>query len=125
PDKLQYSYRAFEATEFAKEQGKGKDYKTALFDALWVERKDIGLPITLLETAEKLGLNAATLEEALRQGTYAGHVKKLVERAWQAGITAAPTFILGRVAIIGWHYYDVFKMVMEKQEIQPKEKPPS
>jgi predicted DsbA family dithiol-disulfide isomerase len=37
--------------------------------------------------------------------------------ARDAGITKTPSFVLGRYRINGWHYYEVFQTVMEKQGV--------
>jgi hypothetical protein len=32
-------------------------------------------------------------------------------------VTKTPTFVLGRYRVAGWHYYEVFQTVMEKQGV--------
>ena len=40
-----------------------------------------------------------------------------VQLARDAGVTKTPTFVLGRYRVAGWHYYEVFQSVMEKQNV--------
>jgi predicted DsbA family dithiol-disulfide isomerase len=40
-----------------------------------------------------------------------------LQLARDAGVTKTPTFVLGRYRIAGWHYYEVFQTVMEKQGV--------
>ena len=120
PGKLQFSFFAFEAMEFAEERGKALPFKTAVFDALWVEGKDIALVSTLQEAGAKAGLDAEELGRALHDRTYTQRAAEAVVAARDLGIHQTPTMILGRTKIVGWHYYEVMQTVLEKQGIQPR-----
>jgi predicted DsbA family dithiol-disulfide isomerase len=120
PGKMQFSFFAFEAMEFAEDRGRALPFKTAVFDALWVEGKDIAQAATLQEAAEKAGLDAEDLGRALRDRTYRQRTAETVVTARNLGITLTPTMILGRTKITGWHYYEVMQTVLQKQGILPK-----
>ena len=120
PDKQQFSFHAFEALEYAEDHGLALPFKSAVFDALWVEGKDIGQANTLMEAADKVGLNAEELGRALHERTYALRALEAVMTAAKIGVTATPTVFLGRAKIIGWHYYEVFQTVLAQQGISPK-----
>jgi predicted DsbA family dithiol-disulfide isomerase len=120
PDKLQCSFFAFEAVEFAQEQGSALPFTSAVYDALWVEGKDIARMSTLQDAAAKVGLDADEMGCALRERRYMEQTFKAVEASKKAGVSNTPTYILGRTAIKGWHYYEVFQTVMEKQGMLPK-----
>jgi predicted DsbA family dithiol-disulfide isomerase len=120
PDKLQFSLFAFQALEFAQERGLALPFKSAVFDALWVEGKDIAEVSTLQEKAEEVGLDAQEMGRALRDQVYLERTLNNVKKAREIGISRTPTIILGRTAIVGWHYYEVFQTVLEKQGILPK-----
>jgi predicted DsbA family dithiol-disulfide isomerase len=120
PGKLQCSLFAFEAVEFAQEHGGALPFTSAVYDALWVEGKDIAQISTLQEAAAKVGLDAEEMGRALRERRYMEQTFKAVEASRNAGVTNTPTYILGRTAIKGWHYYEVFQTVMEKQGMLPK-----
>ena len=120
PNKLQFSFFAFQALEYAQDHSRALPFKTAVFDALWVEGKDIALLPTLQEAAEKAGLDAEEMARALREQTYLERTLEALATAKKSGVTKVPTFILGRTAIVGWHYYEVFQTVMEKQGFMPR-----
>lgn len=115
PEKMQFSFFAFEAMEYAQDRGLALPFKSAVFDALWVEGKDIGQVQTLQEAAAAVGLDGEEVGRALHERTYMERAWSAVETAQRVGITNTPTFILGRTAIVGWHYYEVVQTVMEKQ----------
>ncbi|HEV3114037.1 MAG TPA: DsbA family protein [Candidatus Binataceae bacterium] len=120
PDKLQCSFFAFEAVEFAQDQGLALPFTSAVYDALWVEGKDIARMATLQEAAAKVGLDAEDMGRALRERRYMEQTLAAVAAARSGGVSSTPTYILGRTAIKGWHYYEVFQTVMEKQGMLPK-----
>ena len=117
PNKLQFSLFAFEALEFAQDRGLALPFKTAVFEALWIERRDIAQLSTLQAAADKVGLDADELGRALSGQRYRNRVRDTLQLAREAGITKTPTFVLGRYRIAGWHYYEVFQTVMEKQGV--------
>ncbi|HKD67497.1 MAG TPA: DsbA family protein [Candidatus Binataceae bacterium] len=120
PDKMQCSFFAFEAVEFAQDLGSALPFTSAVYDALWVEGKDIARIATLQEAAAKVGLNAEEMGRALRERRYMERTFNAVAASSKAGISSTPTYVLGRTAIKGWHYYEVFQTVMEKQGMLPK-----
>jgi predicted DsbA family dithiol-disulfide isomerase len=117
PDKLQFSLFAFEALEFAQDRGLALPFKTAVFEALWIEGRDIAHFPTLQAAADKVGLDADELGRALTGQRYRSRVHDTLQLACDAGVTKTPTFVLGRYRIAGWHYYEVFQTVMEKQGV--------
>ena len=121
-DKMQYSFRAFEALTYAEDRGKALPFKTAVFDALWAGGQDIGEISTLQQAADKVGLDGEELGRALHEGEYAERTLETVNTVRRVGITQTPTIILGKTKIPGYHYYEVLQTVLEKQGIMPREK---
>jgi predicted DsbA family dithiol-disulfide isomerase len=117
PDKLQFSLFAFEALEFAQDRGLALPFKTAVFELLWIEGRDIGQISTLQAAANKVGLDSEELGRALFRQSYRKRVHDALQLARDAGVTKTPTFVLGSYRIAGWHYYEVFQTVMEKQGV--------
>ncbi len=117
PGKIPFSLFAFEALEFAQDRGLALPFKTAVFEALWMEGRDIGDFSTLLDAAERVGLDHTELHRALAEKRYRRRVYESLQLAREAGVTKTPTFVLGRYRIAGWHYYEVFQTVMEKQGV--------
>ena len=121
PEKRHYSFRAFEALEFAYDRGLDFQFKTAVYDLMWTEGGDIGEPETLMAAAERAGLDPVELKIALDECLYAERALKAVNQARDIGIMNTPTIFLGRTRINGWTYYEVIQSVMEQQGIQPRE----
>jgi predicted DsbA family dithiol-disulfide isomerase len=107
--------------EFAYDHGLDFPYKTALYELMWTQGRDIGEPETLLAAAELVGLDPAELAQVLRDRSYAQRTLDAVNQARELGITNTPTMFLGRTRINGWHYYEVLQSVMEKQGLRPRE----
>jgi len=121
PKKRQYSFLAFEALEFASDYALDFPYKTAVYDLMWTEGRDIGEPETLMAAAEKVGLDADELRTALDERVYAERALDAVNQARRIGVTSTPTIFLGRTRINGWTYYEVLQSVMEKAGLRPRE----
>jgi predicted DsbA family dithiol-disulfide isomerase len=117
PGKIPFSLFAFEALEFAQDRGLALPFKTAVFEALWIEGRDIGLFSTLQAAADKVGLDSHELGRALAGQRYRRRVHDALQLAREAGVSKTPTFVLGRYRIAGWHYYEVFQTVMERQGV--------
>ena len=81
--------------------------KTALYDLMWTEERDIGEDETLMAAADRVGLDAAELKIALDEHVYAQRAFEAVKQARDIGITNTPTIFLGRTRINGWTYYEV------------------
>jgi predicted DsbA family dithiol-disulfide isomerase len=114
-DRLQFSFLAFEALEFARDRGADLRFAAAVFDALWVEGGDIASPSTLTRAATTAGLDAEALDAALRSHAYHERALDAVNTARRIGVTATPTLFIGRTRINGWHYDEVVQSVLEKQ----------
>ena len=121
PKKRQYSFYAFEALEFAYDQGLDFAFKTALYEMMWTEERDIGDPETLLAAADRVGLDPGELAVALNEHEYAERTLDAIKQARSIGITNTPTIFIGRTRINGWHYYEVLQSVMEKQGVRQRE----
>jgi predicted DsbA family dithiol-disulfide isomerase len=100
PEKRFYSFSAFEALEFAYDCGLDFAFKTALYELMWTEGRDIGDIETLIAAGEQVGIDPADMRVVF---------------------TNTPTIILGKTRINGWHYYEVLQSVLEKQGIRPRE----
>jgi predicted DsbA family dithiol-disulfide isomerase len=125
PQRRHYSFRAFEALEAAYDQGLDFEYKTALYQLMWTEERDIGQIDTLVEAGKRVGMDAAELRAALEDRSYAERALDAVNGARRIGITSTPTIFLGRTRINGWHYYEVLQSVLEQQGVAAKEAMPS
>ena len=108
---------AHEAAEFARDRGQFDALRLALFQAYFVDNRDLGDPEVLVDVATGLGLDGADLRAALAEGRYTGRVRQLESIALQLGVQAVPTMIFGDVvAVQGAQPYPVLRQAFEAAE---------
>ena len=69
------------------------DFDEAVFEALWVDGRDVGDPDVLVELAEDVGLDGEEIGEALHDESLRERVTEQFEAARRRGVTAVPTFV--------------------------------
>lgn len=67
-----------------------------LFNAYFVEGRDIGLMATLIEIAKEAGLDPCEVEDSLSCGHYTAQVRQEGARAGVLGVQGAPCFIFDK-----------------------------
>lgn len=82
--------------DLAQQQGKGDAVVEALFRAYFLEARDIGEHAVLEAVAESCGLGRAALEARLADAAERRRVVELEESVRELGISAVPTFVMGR-----------------------------
>jgi predicted DsbA family dithiol-disulfide isomerase len=86
--------------------GKGKEFHLAAFKAYFADGLNLCKVTVLLEIIEKLGLPEKEAARILAERSY----KDDVDRDWQEsrfkGITAVPTFMMGRHKLVGAQNYE-------------------
>jgi predicted DsbA family dithiol-disulfide isomerase len=117
PGKMVYSFHAFEALFFAEEVGMATPFRQAIYDALWMNGKDIGRFDVLQETAESLGMDAEALGRALRDRKHTHHTFLSILAARELKLESTPTAFLCETRVVGWHYYEVFETLMEQNAV--------
>jgi predicted DsbA family dithiol-disulfide isomerase len=115
PDRLQCSWPAFIGLELAEEQGCAWPYAQAVFDALWVQGKNIAEPTVLREAGEAAGIDPSDMNHVLQDNGYAQRMLASAEQAQRLGVTATPTLILGKTRVNGWHYHEVLRDLIFQQ----------
>jgi predicted DsbA family dithiol-disulfide isomerase len=101
---------AHEATEYAREKGKGNEFHKALFRRVYAEGQDPSQWSVLRSTAEEAGLNADEMQQLVESNRYTESVEEQVRWAQQIGVSGVPTYVINdRYAIVGAQPYDVFK----------------
>jgi predicted DsbA family dithiol-disulfide isomerase len=90
-------YNTFDAhrlLHWARESGRQKALKLALFESYFTDGLDPSDPEVLVAAAEKAGLDPAAAREVLDSGRYAQAVRD-AERVWQSrGIGAVPAVVI-------------------------------
>jgi predicted DsbA family dithiol-disulfide isomerase len=110
------SRRAHEAAEHAREHGAFDAMRTALFEAFFVDNRDIGEIDVLTDIGASVGLDRAELRTALESGKYTERVVELEGESARLGVRAVPTIVIGGLAVEGAQPYDVLRRVLEESE---------
>ncbi len=118
PDRIPNTRIAHEATEYAREHGKGQEFHRIVFHKYYGEGQDIGRWEVLRAAAEEAGLNADDLERQVTAGRYTLTVAGQIEEAYALGITGVPTYVTyvlnNRYAIVGAQPYEVFEKALQQ-----------
>jgi len=108
---------------FAKERGglgKQDEVAEALFAANFLEGRDVGDRGTLLEIAEKAGLDRAEVEEMLGSKSGEEQVQFSEMQARQLGVSGVPFFIAGgKHAVSGAQPVEVLVSLLERAASDP------
>jgi predicted DsbA family dithiol-disulfide isomerase len=118
---------AHEATEYAREHGKGNEFHKVLFRKVYAEGEDPSQWDMLRSAAQEVGLSADEMQREVESEKYTANVADQVRWAYQIGVTGVPTYVINnRYAIVGAQPYEVFKNVLSRiwdsQEGNPKNK---
>jgi len=76
-------------------------FDDAVFEALWVDGRDIGDVDVLADVAETVGLDGAEIRDAVADGDLRDRLQESFADARQAGVTGVPTFVYGGHAARG------------------------
>jgi predicted DsbA family dithiol-disulfide isomerase len=101
--------------DFAQEQGKGDGVVEALFKAYFLDAQDIGDRAVLRAVAQSQGIAPAALDARLEDAAERQRVATLAEDVREMGISAVPTFVLGRrYGVSGAHPPEVLAEAIRK-----------
>ena len=76
-------------------------FDEAVFEALWVEGRDIGDHDVLVDVASEAGVDTGTVREAIGDEERRAQVREQFRAASQRGVTGVPTFVYGEHAARG------------------------
>ena len=106
---------AHEATEYAREHGKGNEYHKVIFRKVYAEGQDPSHWDVLRSAAEEVGLNADEMQPEVESEKYTATVADKVRWAYQIGVTGVPTYVINnQYAIVGAQPYEVFRGALEQ-----------
>ena len=101
---------AHEATEYAREHGKGNEFHKVIFRKVYADGQDPSQWDVLCSAAEEAGLDADEIYRDVESGKYTSNVAEQVQWAYQIGVSGVPTYVINdRYALIGAQPYEVFK----------------
>ena len=115
PDRIYNTRIAHEATEYAREHGKGLEFHRVVFRKVYGEGLDISKWDILRSAAEEVGLDADDMQAVVDGGKYTAEVAAQVRHAQEIGVTGVPTYVINdRYAVVGAQPYEVFKRALAK-----------
>src|SRR5688572_301012 len=110
---------AHEATEYAREHGKGNEFHKVLFRKVYAEGQDPSQWEVLRSAAQEVGLDPDEMQREVENEKYMATVVDQVRWAYQIGVTGVPTYVINdRYGIVGAQPYEVFKSALEEIEKQ-------
>lgn len=90
---------------WAEDKGKGDGFHRAAFSAYFADGKNLAKIPVLLELVHSVGLPEEQAKEVLENRTYRAKVDEDWEYSRLHGITAVPTFLMGRQRLVGAQSY--------------------
>jgi len=111
---------AQEVGKWADTQPGGEAIHDAMFRAYFVEARNIGDPVVILEIVKQAGLSVDDAREVIEKRTF----KDAVDEDWalsrQLGVTGVPTFVAGRYGVVGAQPYETLERLVEKAAAEEK-----
>jgi len=114
------SRRAQELAKWAESKGVGDEFHRAVFQAYYVETKNIGKVDELLRLVGSIGLPEEEAKGVLEQRTYREAVDADWSRCYDLGITAVPTFVIDREWIVGFQPYEALEQLLKTKNIKKR-----
>jgi len=112
---LSNSRLSLEASEYARDMGKYKQFHEQIFHAYFTEALDIGSVINLCDAANRSGLDPADMMNALNDHRYQPRLEEAKKEALKISLTGVPTFIFnGNHKIVGAQSISVFSDILDQ-----------
>jgi predicted DsbA family dithiol-disulfide isomerase len=111
-----HTHLAHEGLQFAKEHGRANEYNHAVMSAFFQNSEDIGDVEVLTRIAGRAGLNEQEFRRALEERRYREQHQRLLRDAYQSlGISAVPSFFIGRRRLQGLYPKEILEQVIEEE----------
>ncbi len=104
---------ALKAAEYAREQNCFERFQQEMFDAYWIEGKNIGNFEVVLDVADSVGLNVNELSEKLNSGAYDQILKESQAAMQKIDYVAIPTFVIKKYRVYGLQEYKVIQEAIQ------------
>jgi len=109
---------AQELAKWAEAKGKGDEFHGAVFRAYFVDGRNIAQIDVLAGLAQEAGLSADEARIIVRERSFREAVDADWMRSHQMGITAVPTFVMGREAVVGAQPYEVLEQFLVQNKVK-------
>lgn len=106
---------AFEGAEFARDQGRLREYNTAVYAAFFQKGLNIGELDVLMQIAESVGLDGNTFREALTDHRYLPQVLEQESEGQACRVEGVPTIFVGEQRFFGYVPYEMLRQAVEEQ----------
>ena len=106
------SRRAQELGKWAEGQDAGEAFHMAVYQAYFVDGLNIATPDILAEIAGSVGLDPDKALKVIDKRSYAAHVDDDWQRAAELGVTAVPTSIYQKQALVGFQAYASYRQLI-------------
>ena len=115
PVLLSNSRLTLEASEYARDMGKHKEFHEYMFHAYFTETLDIGSLRVISSIAAKCDIDVTDLMNALKDGRYGSRLAEARKEGKKISLTGVPTFIINeKYKIVGAQPVAVFKEIFSK-----------
>ena len=122
-DRLINSRPALQAAEFARAAGLFDAMHRALFEAYWLEGRDLSDLQVLREIGARVGLDVDAMEAAIRANTYGDYLDERRAEALELMISGIPAHVIAdRYLVMGAQPYEVFQRVMTRLGATPRDR---
>lgn len=111
---------AQELGKWAESKGQGDKFHDAVFRFYFVDGKNIGKVEELVGLAESIGLAAEEARTVLQLRSFQEAVDADWSRAHAMGISAVPTFVLNRQAVVGAQPYEVLEQLLVNNQVKKR-----
>jgi predicted DsbA family dithiol-disulfide isomerase len=105
---------AQELGKWAESRGRGDAFRRAVYQAYFVEERNIARVDNLVRIAEDAGLPGFEARTVVVKHTFKAAVNADWERARMLGVNAVPTHICNGERLVGFHPYDDFLRLIGK-----------
>ncbi len=104
---------AQELGKWADTQPGGGAIHDALFEAYFVDGKNLGDVDVLVEIAASVGLSPEQARRVLEERTFASLIDADWEKSRRYGVTGVPTFVAGGYGVVGAQSYETLARLIE------------
>lgn len=104
---------ALMASEYAKEQGKFREFQRAVYNAYYVSHEDIRDLSVVSRIAESLGLDGAELASSVMERRYESRIEQWRREAEADLVFGVPTFKVGTTIIWGREAFDDLSQALD------------
>ena len=89
-------------------------YLSAIFEAMWVNKKNLGKPEVVAEVITRAGLDPAEFARLVSDEEVKERLKGITEQAIQRGAFGAPTFFVGEEMFFGQDRLDFVAEALQR-----------